>query len=118
MSKIDFTSKLVLFKNDQGFLTTSIDGKNKEDEYVRKYVDVRFTKGSGWEKEDIREIVNGDIIDCEGFVSLSIGKDGESYVALIITKGDYIGNVFEEKEKKETAKQATKKTATKKTSKK
>lgn len=101
MSKIDFTSNLVVFKNDSGFITTSIDGKNREGEYVRKYVDVRFAPSSGWKEEDIKEIVNGDIIHCKGFVSLSIGKDGTTYVALVITEGDFTGNVFEEKEQQE-----------------
>lgn len=101
MSKIDFTSNLVVFKNDSGFITTSIDGKNREGEYVRKYVDVRFAPSSGWMEEDIKEIINGDIIHCTGFVSLSIGKDGSTYVALVITEGYFMGNVFEEKEVRE-----------------
>lgn len=105
MSKIDFASNLVVFKNDSGFITTSIDGKNREGEYVRKYVDVRFAPSSGWKEEDIKEIVNGDIIHSKGFVSLSIGKDGSTYVALVITKGDFGGNVFEEKEQKEKEQQ-------------
>lgn len=109
MSKIDFTSNLVVFKNDSGFITTSIDGKNREGEYVRKYVDVRFAPSSGWKEEDIKEIVNGDIIHCKGFVSLSIGKDGSTYVALVITEGDFAGNVFEEKEQREKTEAAQKK---------
>ena len=105
MSKIDFKSNLVVFRNDSGFLTTSIDGKNRDGEYVRKYVDVRFTSSSGWRESDIEALENGDIIRCEGFVSLSIGKDGSTYVALAITKGDFGGNVFEEKEQKEKEQQ-------------
>lgn len=101
MSKIDFTSNLVVFKNDSGFITTSIDGKNREGKYVRKYVDVRFAPSAGWSEDDITDIMDGDIIHCKGFVSLSIGKDGSTYVALVITEGDYAGNVFEEKEQRE-----------------
>lgn len=113
MSKIDFTSNLVVFKNDSGFITTSIDGKNREGEYVRKYVDVRFAPSSGWKEEDIKEIVNGDIIHCKGFVSLSIGKDGSTYVALVITEGDFWGNVFEVKEAKKEEKKSQPKKRTK-----
>ena len=115
MSKIDFTSNLVVFRNDSGFITTSIDGKNREGEYVRKYVDVRFAPSSGWKEEDIKEIVNGDIIHCKGFVGLSIGKDGSTYVALVITEGDFTGNVFEKKEAREKeAKKEEKKSQPKK----
>lgn len=109
MSKIDFTSNLVVFVNENGFLTTSIDGKNRKGEYVRKYVDVRFAASSGWREDDIADIMSGDIIKCKGFVSLTIGKDESTYVALIILEGEIIGNVFEEKYERE--KQAEKEKA-------
>ena len=109
MSRIEFKSNLVVFKNDNGFITTSIDGKNKDGKYVRKYVDVRFAPSAGWSEDDITDIMSGDIIRCNGFVSLSIGKDGSTYVALVITEGDFAGNVFEEKEQREKTEAAQKK---------
>ena len=102
MSKIQFFSNLTVFKNNEGYYSASVENKTEKGEWYKKYLDVRFIDKNV-------DLENGDIIKCMGFFSLSMNKKTEEkYFALVVEKFEYVGNVFEAKEKKKTAPKQTK----------